>query len=171
MGRAAPCAVGGCLSIDSNDDELAAETLGQLAEESRAGEGGAVDADFVGSGSKQAFGVVHRADATAHGEGDVDGSGDAFDELGEGMSPFVGGADVEIDKLVGTFSGIPAAELDGIADVAQTDEVNALTVRPSLTSRQGMIRFESIFFLTLYYYFKFLKFFRVPLRGRNYIKI
>ena len=62
-------------------------------------------------------------------------------KIGEG-APAVGRcAYVEIDQLVGSIGSIAGPKLDWIAYIGETFEIDSLTVRPSLTSRQGMIRF------------------------------
>jgi len=64
----------------------------------------------------------------------------APDHVQHGAAIFVGGGDVEKTKLVGAGGVVGNRGLDGIAGVAQVDEIDALTTRPSLTSRQGITR-------------------------------
>ena len=101
-------------------------SAGYLVDELRLTYGGTVDADLVGSGIQQAGGIGQCANASTHGEGDVDAIGYALDELREGVATLLGGTDVEVYQLVGTASGVVAAQLNGVAHVGELLEVYAL---------------------------------------------
>lgn len=51
--------------------------------------------------------------------------------------------DVEEGQFVRAFAVVAFGGFDGVARVAQTDEVHAFDDAPVFTSRQGMMRFAS----------------------------
>ena len=53
-------------------------------------------------------------------------SAHATDDLHRGRAALVGGGDVEEGQLVGALGVVGAGELDGVAGIAQLDEVDAL---------------------------------------------
>ena len=114
-----------CTDI-SRDDELRAVSGGDGVDQRGVGHGGAVEGDLVGSGVEQPGGVVDRRNAASDGERDVDARGDARDQLREGAASLLRGADVEVDQFVGPFGGVFRTQLHGIADLAQSHEVDAL---------------------------------------------
>ena len=125
VGRDDPAAVDGP-GVDGRDDELRAVSGGDGVDQRGVGHGGAVEGDLVGSGVEQPGGVVDRRDAASDGERDVDARGDARDQLREGAASLLRGADVEVDQLVCPFGGVFRTQLHGIADLAQSHEVDAL---------------------------------------------
>jgi hypothetical protein len=69
---------------------------------------------------------VHRADPSAHGEGNEDGLRDAGYHI-EGGPPFVGaGRDVEEHQLVGALRVVAGGLLHRIARIAERLEVDPL---------------------------------------------
>ncbi len=112
-----------------------------LADECGAGDGGGVDADLVGAGVEDRFGVVGGADAAADGEGNEELRGGAADGFEQGAAAFVGGGDVEQDDFVGAFGGRGgAASAAGSPASMMSTNWTPLTTRPSRTSRQAMMR-------------------------------
>ena len=132
-----PEAVRARFRVDRHHDELPAVLGGDLADELRPGDGGAVQGDLVGPGVQQARRVVQAPDAAAHGEGDVDGLADPGDQFREGLPAFQRGADVQVHELVGPFQGIAAAEFHGVAHVLQAQEVDAFHHAPVLDVQTG----------------------------------
>ena len=53
-------------------------------------------------------------------------------------------SNVEKDKFICALGGIPGSQLNGIAGVAQINEINALDSPAVLMSRHGIILFFSI---------------------------
>ena len=89
-------------------------------------DGGGVDADLVRAGVDDAAGVLHLADAAADGERDEDFAGGAGDDIHHGVALVTGGGDIEEDELVGALVIVAAGQLDGVARIAQADEVDSL---------------------------------------------
>ncbi len=65
-------------------------------------------------------------DPAADGEGDEDLLGDAGHDVDHGVPGVGAGRDVEEDELVGALGVVAGGQLDGVAGVAQADEVDAL---------------------------------------------
>lgn len=103
-----------------------------------------VDTHFVGPRFEHAFDVGHFIDASAYGERNGDFGRYTFDHLCESLPSLVTGCDVEVDEFVGALFAVCLSQFDRIARLFEVDEVDALDVMPSLTSRQGMIRLASI---------------------------
>ena len=120
-----PEAVRARFCIDCHHDELPAVLGSDLADEVRAGDGGAVQGDLVGSGVQQARRVVQATDAAAYGERDIDGLRDPGNQFREGLPAFQRCADVQVNEFIGPFQGIAAAEFHGVAHVLQAEEVDA----------------------------------------------
>src|SRR6185295_16675058 len=66
------------------------------------------------------------ADAAADGERHEDLLGDAPHHVEHDLAALVAGADVEEDEFVGALLLVAPRHLDGVAGVAQVDEVDAL---------------------------------------------
>ena len=129
--RKARAAVGGAqpsavhlFGVNRQHHELAAVLAGNLPDQLRTGEGGAVHRDFVGPGVQQPCGVVQRADSAPHREGNVNPQGDLLHQGGEGAPAFPGGADVQVHQFVGPVAGIADAHFHGVAHLAQALEVD-----------------------------------------------
>jgi hypothetical protein len=89
-------------------------------------ERGRVHGNLVRAGGEKLVGIGDRADAAADRERNRELLGDAAHDADEGVALLERRLDVEEDELVGTPVGIRRAELDGIADVAQLLELDAL---------------------------------------------
>ena len=89
-------------------------------------DGGGVDAHLVGPRPQQPAGVVHRAHAAAHGQGDEHLVGGAGHDVDHGVPSRRGGGDVEEAKLVRTGGIVCLCRLDGVAGVNKIDKVHAL---------------------------------------------
>ena len=88
-------------------------------------DGRGVDADLVAAGVEDGAGGGYGVDAAAEGKGDADAAGDGAGEVDDGGAAFVGGGDVEEDEFVGALRGVLCPEGDGVAGVAEVDEVDA----------------------------------------------
>ena len=117
--------------VDSDDHRLRPEPLGQLADQLRPAERGAVHRDLVRPGRYEPRAVLDGADAAADGERDRDPVGDPAYELDQRLALLDRRRDVEEDELVGAEVGVALAQLHGIADVAQALEANALDDAPA----------------------------------------
>src|SRR6266516_6414905 len=116
--------------VDRDHDRLRAEPLGDLGQQLGTLERGAVDADLVGSRLEARRRGGDRPDAPADRERDRDPFRDAPDEGDERAARLERRRHVEEDELVGARVRVDRGELDGIADVAQADEVDALDDAP-----------------------------------------
>src|SRR3954465_15215618 len=114
------------LGVDRDHDALLAELFGALLDEFAVRNRGRVDRDLVGSGAQQHLDVVDRADPATDRQRHKARFGRAPDHVEHGAAIFMGGGDVEKAKLVGAGRVIGDRRFDGIAGVAQVDEVDAL---------------------------------------------
>src|SRR5206468_4301443 len=112
--------------VDVDDGGAVAELAGHGGHDFRRADGGGVDADLFRSGLDQPRGVVQRADAAADGEGHEDLFRDAPHHVEQDLPALVAGADVEEDQLVGAVGLVAARHLDGVAGVAQLEEIDTL---------------------------------------------
>src|SRR5699024_7706382 len=111
-------------SVDRDDDGFRAELLRNLGDGVRASDRGAGQGDTRRTRADEPASIVNAAHAPADGEGDGDGLGGAADDVDHRV-PFVGRrGDVEEDEFVSAFAVVAGSELDGIASVAQTREVD-----------------------------------------------
>ena len=116
----------GALHVERQHEHLGAEPVGDLGDERRPGDRGAVHADLVGAVAEEARDVLGGADAAADRERDEDLLGDALHHVVRGRAVVDRGGDVEEGELVGALVGVPGGELDGVAGVAEVLEVDAL---------------------------------------------
>ena len=114
------------LGVDRDHDALLAEFFGRLLDEFAVADGGGVDRDLVGAGAQQRLDVVDGAHAAADRQRHEAGFRRAPHDVQHGAAVFVGGGDVEEAELVGAGGVIGDRRFDGIAGVAQIDEVDAL---------------------------------------------
>ena len=128
---AVPC------GVDRHHDALAAELVGELADELRAIEWGGVGADLVGSGEQQVARIADRADAAADTQRDVDLLGRPLDGLQQLRPLLVSGRDVQPHDLVGALLRVAAGRVDRIAAVAERLEVDALHEPPAAHVEAG----------------------------------
>src|SRR5262249_36441370 len=112
--------------VHGDDDALAAEFLGGLADELGTGDGGGVDAALVGAGEQQAAHVLRGANAAAYGQRQEDAGGGAGDGIQDRVAGLVAGGDVEEAEFVGVGCVVEGGLLDRVAGVAEGDEVHAL---------------------------------------------
>ena len=87
---------------------------------------GGVEADLLRAGLDELRGVLERADAAAHREGHEDLLRHAADHVEQDRPALVAGGDVEEDEFVRALLVVAAGDLDGVAGVAQADEVGPL---------------------------------------------
>ena len=118
--------VGAPAGVDRHDDALGTELVGDLGDELRAVDRRGVHADLVRSRTQHPAGVLDAADAATHGEGDEHLLRDVAHHLDGGVPTVRRRGDVEEDQLVGTFLVVAGGQFDGVARVAQLDEVDAL---------------------------------------------
>ena len=119
-------APGGPAGVDGHDDALGAELVGPLGHDLGGGHRPGVERHLVGPGPQEPPHVVGVAHTAPHREGDEDLLGGAGHDVDDGVAGVGAGGDVEEDELVGTFGVVAGRQLDGVAGVAQTDEVHAL---------------------------------------------
>src|SRR6185436_4395958 len=84
-----------------------------------------VDRDLVGAGSKEHLDVVDGAYPAADRQRHEAGLRRAPDDIQHGAAVFVGGGDVEEAQFVGAGGVVRNRRFDGIAGVAQVDEIDA----------------------------------------------
>ena len=87
--------------------------------------GGGVDGDLVGAGHQDAARIGDGADAAAHGERDEDLARGAGHYVRHDFAGIARGGDVEEDQFVGALLVVAIGQFDGIARIAQVDEVDA----------------------------------------------
>ena len=104
---------------------MVSKTLGGFCEQVRILNGGGINGDFFGTASQELVDLVNCLDAAAYGERDEDVFGDFFDELDDCFARANGGGDVEEDQLIGAFITVSCAELDGVAGIAEIQEMDA----------------------------------------------
>ncbi len=114
------------LGVDRKHDALIAEFFRRFLDEFAAADGGAVDRHLVGAGSQQHANIVHGTHTAAHRQRHEAGFSRAPDHIQHGAAIFVGGGNVEKTQLIGAGGVIGDGRLDGIAGIAQIDEVDAL---------------------------------------------
>ena len=85
-----------------------------------------VDRHLVGAGLEQLAHIVELAHPAADGERHEAALGGALDHVEDGVAVLMARGDVEEAELVGAGLVIGGCRLDGIAGVAQIDEVDAL---------------------------------------------
>ena len=126
VGPVGVLAVGTGLGVDRDDDALAAEAAGALADKGGVGNGGGVNRDFVGARLQHQAHVGGGTDAATDGEGDEDCVRGAAHHAENGVALLVRGGDIEEDQLVDALAVVESSEFDGVAGVAQIDEGDAL---------------------------------------------
>ena len=113
--------------------ELARYGGNQLGGANRRG----VDANFLGAGLDQLGGVLQRADAAPDRERHEDLFRNAPHHLEQDLPALMAGADVEEDQLVGPLFLVAAGDLNGVAGVAEVQEVDALDDAPAVHVQTG----------------------------------
>ncbi len=86
---------------------------------------GGVDRDFVSAGADDGARIFERANAAAGGERNGKFGGDAANRVEKCRPAIARGRDVEHDEFVGSFRVVARGQRDGIAGVAEPDEVDA----------------------------------------------
>ena len=112
--------------VDGQDDGLRAEFVAEFGDELGTAHGGGVDGDLVGAGHEDAARVGHGAYAAADGERDEDLARGAGHDVGHDFAGVATGGDVEEDQFVGAIAVVAVGKFDGVAGIAQVDEVDAL---------------------------------------------
>ena len=111
--------------VDGQHHGLRAELVAEFGDQFGPAHGGGVDGDLVGAGEQDAARVGHRADAAADRQRDEDLAGGAGHHVGHDLAGVAGGGDVEEDQFVGAVAVVAVGQFDGIAGIAQVDEVDA----------------------------------------------
>ena len=111
--------------VDGQDHGLRAEFPAKLGDQFGAADGGGVDGDLVGAGEQDAARIGYRADAAADGQRDENLAGGAGHDVGHDFAGVAGGGDVEEDQFVGAVAVVAIGQFDGVAGIAQIDEVDA----------------------------------------------
>ena len=111
--------------IARENDRLDAELARAVGDELRIAERRRVDRDAVGAGAKHRAEVFDRAHAAADGQRDEERFGGAADGLERRLPAVIGGGDVEDHQLIGAFRFVAFRALDGIARVADVEEVHS----------------------------------------------
>ncbi|OAV70777.1 hypothetical protein Barb4_01106 [Bacteroidales bacterium Barb4] len=122
---AEPFAVG-VFGIDGDNADLTAEVFRDLLNQFGTAQGGGVYGHLVRTGTEQAVNVFQFIDAAAYGEGYADVGCHLFHQFGKRLPPFVRGGYVQIDQFVGTVAAVAGTQFDGVARIAEVNEVHAL---------------------------------------------
>ena len=112
--------------VDGHHHALAAELGGQLPDHARTLDGCRVHGDLVGAGTEDPAGIVDRPDATTHGEWDEHLLGGPPHDVDDRVPCVGGGRDVEEHQFVGSLPVVAGRQLDRIAGVPESDEVDPL---------------------------------------------
>ena len=118
-------------AVDADDHALRAELGGELAEQLGIFERGGVERNLVGAAVQQPAGVVERADAAGHAEGNVDHAGDARHPVGGHGAAVAAGGDVVEHEFIGAFVAVALGEFDDVAHdhvIAELDALDDLAV-------------------------------------------
>ncbi len=124
--RLGPAGAADPLGVDRHHDALLAEFFGAFLDELPARDCGAVDGHLVGAGAQQRADIVDGAHAATDRQRHEAGLCRSSDDVEHGAAVFMGRGDIEEAELVGARRVIGDRRLDGIAGVAQVDEVDAL---------------------------------------------
>src|SRR5262249_5772606 len=112
--------------VDVDDGGAAAELTGDLGDQVRVLHGRGVDTHLLGPRLNEASGVVKGADAAADGERHENLLGNAADHVEHDGPALVARGNVEKDQFICAIGLVAPGDLDGIAGVAQLQEVDAL---------------------------------------------
>ena len=112
--------------VDVHHRGTAAELPRHLRDQLRRAHRRRVNTDLLGARLDEPRGVLQRANAAAHGERHENLFGHPPHHVEQDGTPFVTGADVEEHQLVGPVLLVAAGDLDGVAGVAEVEEVGAL---------------------------------------------
>ena len=123
--------------VDRQHDRLRPEPLRERGQELRPGQGRRVHGDLVGPGFEQRLGVADRPDAAADREGNRQPLGHPADEPHQRVAALNRRGDVQEDELVGPGLGVGLAQLDRVADVAETLETDSLDDAPACDVEAG----------------------------------
>jgi len=123
--------------IHGNDDTLGAEPLSARDIRSAVLDGARVDAHLISAGPEDLLHVVDRPDAAADGEREEEFVCRPLDHVDDGAPAFLRCRDIEEDHLIRTLLVVAPGQLDGIARVAQADEVRAFDYPPVLEVQAG----------------------------------
>src|SRR5690606_1703313 len=118
-------AVDGAAHVRGEHEDLAAELLGDFADQFGPPHGRGVDADLVCSGAQEPVDVLGAAHPSPRGEGDEHLLGGAAHHVVGGLAVAAGRGDVEERQLVGAFSVVAPGQLHRVARVPQVLEVDA----------------------------------------------
>ena len=114
------------LRVDRDDDALAAELTGGLADEVGVLDRGSVEGDLVGAGVEHRPDVLDRAEPAADGEGHEDLVGGTFDHVDHRVPAVARGGDVQEDQLVGALFLVGGRDGDRVARIPQLLELHSL---------------------------------------------
>ena len=112
-------------SVDGDDDALAAKDVRPGVDEVGIADGRRVDRNLVGAGGEQVPNVAHRAHTAPDRQRDEDLIGRPLHDVEHRLAAIGRGGDVEEHQLIGAFAVVERGQLDGIAGIAQIDELDA----------------------------------------------
>ena len=131
--------------VDRKNDALASKPFGAFADEVRVIDGGCIQRHLVGSGAQHLEHVVRIAQPAADRERDKDLRGDLLKHLAHDAAALGGGGygrKRQARRLRSGCSSQPAPR--GRRRPLSAENLTPRTLRPSFTSRQGIIRRVSI---------------------------
>src|SRR5260370_34969728 len=89
-------------------------------------DGSSVSGVLFRAGAHHGAAIFQRSNASASSERNSQFRGDAADGFEESGAAVAGSSDVEHDQFVGAFGVVTRSKRDGIAGIAQLDEVDSL---------------------------------------------
>ena len=104
---------------------MRAEFARKFRDKFGASDRGGIDGDFVCAGANDGASIVEGADAAACGERNSKLGGDAANGFEKCGTAVAGSGDIEDDEFVGAFGVVACSESNGIACIAQADEIHA----------------------------------------------
>ena len=125
------------LGSTATTTHCAPKSLAHSVISSGVGDGGRVDAGLVRAGLQDAPEVFHGLDAAADAEGDEDLFGDPAGVVEHQVALLVRGRDVQKDQFVRALRVVQRGPLDGVAGIAQVEEVGAFDDAPVLDVQAG----------------------------------
>ena len=113
------------LGVDRAHHALLSEVCSNLRDKVWSLNGSGVDAYFVGTGPQQLASGIHVAHASTDSERNEKLLGGTSNKIDHRVATIARRGDVEEDHLIGAFGVVASGELNRVACIAKTDEVDS----------------------------------------------
>ena len=114
------------LGIYRNHDALRTIPVCRITNHLRIGNGRRIETGLVGPRIQKAAHIFQRAHAATHRQRDKNLAGHRFNDVQDQVTAVAGGGNVQKRQLVGALLVVSGSHLDGIARIAQANEIDAL---------------------------------------------